>query len=159
MRGLAGIVLAAAALAAAGAAPAAPQLPAQKVALAALRGAVARGQIDGATAARDRAEINRAARLIQHLPSGRREHVEAALEAVTAFRGRLTRPRAAALFGQLKANDDYFAKHWAPADRTDVHDADGVVYRYFSGRCFEFHPLAEFVWLNARVTAKDADGA
>jgi hypothetical protein len=38
-------------------------------------------------------------------------------------------------------------------------DSDGIVYRYFAGRCFEFHPLAEFGALNARVSAGDALGA
>ena len=74
-------------------------------------------------------------------------------------RGRLTAPRALALIGQLKANDDYFAKHYAPAPKTDITDADGLVYRYFAGRCLEFHPLANFGALNARVAANDADGA
>src|SRR6266511_3800022 len=159
MRGLAAITLAVAALAAAGSAPAAQRLPDQKRALAAVRHALAAGQIDRATAARDTAEINRAARLIHRLPSGRREHVAEALAQVAAFSRRLTRPRAVTLIGQLKANDDYFARHWAPPGHTDITDADGVVYRYFSGRCFEFHPLAEFVMLNALVSIKDAGRA
>ena len=159
MRGLAALTLAVAALAAAGAAPAARRLPDQKRALAAVRHALAAGQIDRATAARDTAEINRAARLIHRLPSGRREHVAEALAQVAAFSRRLTRPRAVTLIGQLKANDDYFARHWAPPGHTDITDADGVVYRYFSGRCFEFHPLAEFVMLNALVSIKDAGRA
>src|SRR5439155_872907 len=43
--------------------------------------------------------------------------------------------------------------------KTDITDAEGVVYRYFAGRCFEFHPLANFGALNAHVAAGDADGA
>ena len=46
--------------------------------------------------------------------------------------------------------------HWAPADKTDITDSDGVVYRYFAGRCFEFHPLADFGALNAHIAAGDA---
>ena len=42
--------------------------------------------------------------------------------------------------------------------KTDVTDADGVVYRYFPGRCLEFHPLANFGALNARIAANDAAG-
>ena len=45
-------------------------------------------------------------------------------------------------------------KHYAPAPKTDITDADGVVYRYFAGRCFEFHPLANFGALNAHVAAR-----
>ena len=109
-----------------------------------------------ATAASARAEIARAARLIRGLPAGRGSHVAVALSELAAFGGRLTEPRTLTLVGQLKANDDYFALHWAPADKTDVTDRDGLVYRYFSGRCFEFHPLANFGALNARIAAGDA---
>ncbi len=69
----------------------------------------------------------------------------------------MTEPRALVLVGELKANDDYFAQHWAPAAKTDITDQDGVVYRYFAGRCFEFHPLADFGALNAHIAAHDAD--
>jgi hypothetical protein len=93
------------------------------------------------------------------LPSGRREHVTVTLAEIASFAGKMTQPRALSLIGQLKANDDYFLKHYAPAPKTDITDEDGVVYRYFAGRCFEFHPLANFGALNARVAAGDADGA
>jgi hypothetical protein len=68
----------------------------------------------------------------------------------------MTQPRTLVLIGELKANDDYFSQHYAPAPKTDIADADGVVYRYFAGRCFEFHPLADFGALNAHVAAHDA---
>ena len=155
MRYLATIAAAAVGLALAGAAPATSLLPVQKAALEAVRRAVAGGQIDASQAAIDRAEINRAARLIRGLPAGRGNHVGVALAEVASLSGRLTGPRAVALFGQLKVNDDYFANHWAPAGKTDITDADGVVYRYFSGRCFEFHPLANFGELNADVAQGD----
>ena len=53
---------------------------------------------------------------------------------------------------------DYFAQHGPPqgGTGTDITDADGIVYRYFARRCFEFHPLANFSALNARVARKDA---
>src|SRR4051794_16678731 len=144
----------------AGGAPAgAPQLPAQKLALKAIQRAVSAHSIEPATAAAGRGEVARAARLIRDLPSGRREHVAVALGELASFSGRLTQPRALTLVGVLKANDDYFAKHYAPSARTDVTDEDGVVYRYFAGRCLEFHLLANFGALNARVAANDAEGA
>lgn len=148
-----------AALAVAGAAPATAPVPGQVGALKALRVAYAAGRIDGATTNAGRAEIARAAHLARTLPSGRREPVVVALEALAAFAGRLTAPRARALIGQLKANDDYFAKHYAPSPKTDITDDDGIVYRYFQGRCLEFHPLANFGALNARIAAHDAAGA
>jgi len=160
-RGLFALAAAAALLAAlAGSAPAGtPPLPAQKAALKAIQKAAASNSIDPATAAAARAEVGRAAKLIRNLPSGRREHVAVALGELASFSGRLTQPRALALLGELKLNDAYFSKHYAPSPRTDVTDEDGVVYRYFAGRCLEFHPLANFGALNARVAANDADGA
>jgi hypothetical protein len=134
-------------------------MPAQNAALKAVNRAVAAGRIDHKAAARDRAEIIRAGSLIRRLPSGRREHVAAALDQIASFPGRMTGPRAVALFGQLRANSSYFARHSAPSAKTDIVDADGVVYRYFPGRCFEFHPLAEFGALNAHVSAGDMRGA
>jgi hypothetical protein len=159
VRGLAGIAVVAAAFVTAGGAPAANRLPAQRAALTVLQRARVTGQIDRATAARYRAEVDRAARLIRRLPSGRREPVAVALGEIAGFSARLTPTRAAALFGQLRANDDYFARRSTPFDRTDITGVGGIVYRYFAGRCFEFHPLAEFAALNARVSAQDAAGA
>ena len=95
VRGLIGIVGAAAGLAVAGAcagpAAAAKPLPAQKQALRAVRTAVAAGWLDPATAASGRSEIARAAQLIRHLPSGRREHVAVALSEIAAFSGKIGR--------------------------------------------------------------------
>ncbi|HST17747.1 MAG TPA: D-glucuronyl C5-epimerase family protein [Gaiellaceae bacterium] len=158
MRGLAVLVAALAALVVTGASAGTPALPAQKKALQAVNKAAKAGRIDPATASRARSEIGRAARLIRGLPNGRSNHVAVALSELAAFDGRLTKPRAVALVGQLKANDDWFALHWAPSDRTDITDADGVVYRYFAGRCFELHPLANFGALNARIAAGDTEG-
>jgi D-glucuronyl C5-epimerase C-terminus len=143
-----------AALALVAAAPATSPVPGEKTAFQAVK----RAHLDAATAQAARAEIERAVHLIRTLPSGRREHVAVALEELGAFDGRLTQPRALVLVGELKANDDYFSKHYAPADKTDIADDDGLVYRYFAGRCLEFHPLAEFGALNAHVAAQDAEG-
>ena len=160
MRGVAWIGVAVVAFLVTASAPAAParMLPVQRDARIAVKRAVESGWIDAKTAARSRAEIDRAARLMRRLPSSRANRIDVALSEVAAFSGRLTRPRALALIGQLKANDDFFARHGSPHDRTDIKDADGVVYRFFAGRCFEFHPLAEFAELNARVSAKDVAG-
>ena len=161
VRGLAGLVVVPAILlvaTGAAAAPAAKPVPGEKAALRAVSEALKSGRLDPATAAADRREIARAAHLVRSLPNGRGVHVDVALEEVGAFVGRLTKPRAIALFGQLRANDDYFASHWAPRSGFDITDSDGIVYRYFAGRCFEFHPLANFGALNGRVSARDAPG-
>jgi D-glucuronyl C5-epimerase-like protein len=145
-------------LVAAGATAAPPPVPGQKAALAAVQQAVKSSRLDPATAAAARAEISRAAHLARALPPGRREPVLVSLGQAAALAGRLTQPRAVAVFGQLHANDDYFAKHGAPRNHTDITGPDGIVYRYFTGLCFEFHPLANFSALNTQVSAKDATG-
>ncbi|HTR33493.1 MAG TPA: D-glucuronyl C5-epimerase family protein, partial [Gaiellaceae bacterium] len=127
-------------------------------ALAKLKSAQSAGRIDAATASSARAEIARAAHLIRTLPNGRGYHVRVALDEAASFRAALTLPRALELYGALKANDDYFSAHWPPADHTDYTDADGLVYRYYAGYCFRFHPLADFGALNARVAAGDVEG-
>jgi hypothetical protein len=114
--------------------------------------------VDAPTKADARSQIARAAHLIRTLPNGRGYHVLVALQEAAAFRGAVTQPRALALYGALRANNDYFAAHWAPSDKTDIVGADGVVYRYFGGHCFRFHPLANFGVLNARATAGDVEG-
>ena len=159
LRGLAGLLFASAALlVVTGAAAAPPPVAGERAALAAVRAAVAAGRLSRADANADRGEIARAVHLVRVLPSGRREHVQAALEQVGALGKRLTSQRALAVFGQLRANDDYFAHHTAPRNGTDITDADGIVYRYFSHWCFEFHPLANAGALNARIAAKDVAG-
>jgi D-glucuronyl C5-epimerase C-terminus len=143
-----------AALAVAGAAPATTPVPGETQALKTLRVA----PIDTNTRADGRAEVTRAVHLIRTLPSGRREHIAVALGELASFYKKLTEPRALALIGELRANNDYFAEHYAPAAKTDIVDADGLVYRYFPGRCLEFHPLANFGALNAHIAANDAEG-
>lgn len=160
VRGLTGLLFAVAALSVVtGAAAAPPPVPGQQAALAAVKHAVAAGHLTGADAKADRAEIARAAHLARVLPVARRARVEVALEQIGALGKQLTAPRAVAVFGQLKVNDDYFAVHGPPRNGTDITGADGAVYRYFPGRCFEFHPLANVSTLNARIAAKDAVGA
>src|SRR3954453_13186399 len=161
MRGIAWIAVALAGFLASGSGPAAQtrMVSLQLQPPVAVKRAAASGWIDGATAARSRAEIDRAARLIRRLPSERADPIDVALSELAAMSGRLTKPRALALTGQLKANDDFFARRGPPPGHTDIKDADGLVYRFFVGRCFEFHPLAEFVELNQRVWAKDVTGA
>ena len=154
MRGLVLVAAAVVALAFAGAAPAASVTSLERAALSSLK----RAPVSAGTKTSARSEIARAAHLIRTLPNGRSYHILVALQEVASFRNALTQPRALALYGALKANDDYFAKHWAPADSTDIVGADGVVYRYFGGYCFRFHPLANFGVLNARATSGDVEG-
>ena len=158
VRGLAVLFAAIVSLVLVGSAPATSVTQLEKTVLAKIQRARAAGRIDATTATQARAEVARAAHLIRTLPNGRGYHVQVALTEAATFNAALTQPRALELFGALRANDDYFAQHWAPADKTDIVGADGVVYRYFAGHCFRFHPLANFGVLNARAAAGDVDG-
>jgi hypothetical protein len=152
------VICAAAVTVAAGAAtaPAGKPEPAQKVALAAIKRQVARGHISPTDAARYRSAVDRAALLARGLPPARSAPLESQLAQAAAIAPKLTAPRALALFTQVEVNDNWFARHSAPPPQTDVTDADGVVYRYFAGKGFEFHPLASFGALNAVVASKNA---
>ena len=116
MRGLVVGAVAVVALTFTGAAPASSVMSLEKVALAKLK----RAPVSAETKTSARSEIARAAHLIRTLPNGRSYHILVALQEVASFRDALTEPRALALYGALKANDDYFALHWAPADTTDI---------------------------------------
>ncbi len=137
----------------AGSAPARTTLPDQKAALAGIQRAVAKGWIERADAARYRGTVNRAAQLVRGLPQARRVPLAANLHQVAQVASELTKARATAVMGQLAVNNAYFARNGVPARKTDITDADGVVYRYMSGLGFEFHPLANFGALNAQVAA------
>ena len=136
------------------AAPAGRRVPPQKIALAAVARLQAAGRIDPADAARYRKAITRAVALIPRVPASRATPLRSQLAQAAAIAPKLTAPRALAVFSQLEVNDDWFANHGPAASQTDITDADGVVYRYFSGG-FEFHPLGNFAALNADALSKN----
>ena len=70
-----------------------------------------------------------------------------------------TAPRALTLYSALEENATYLDSSPLPADGTDVTGADSAIYRFFSGKGFEFHPLANFSRLNALVGAGKTDEA
>jgi D-glucuronyl C5-epimerase C-terminus len=127
-------------------------------ALAGLAKAVAAGRLLPGQSAADRVQVRRAASLWKKLPSARGAALKAVLDDVAALAGSYTAPRAAALFGELKANADYLATH-AVLGRPgqDITDSDGVVYRYFPGHGFQFHPLGNMGALNAAVASGDLE--
>src|SRR5581483_1904953 len=86
-----------------------PPLPAQRLALDGIRAAAGRGQLDPATAGKDRTLVNRAVALIA-----------AQLQQVAALARRFSTPRALTLFGQLQANEQWLAQRAPPPDGTDV---------------------------------------
>jgi hypothetical protein len=62
-------------------------------------------------------------------------------------------PRALQLYTTLQENASYLDTHRLPDDGTDVSGSDGAVYRFFTGKGLEFHPLANASELNALVAA------
>lgn len=142
-----------------GSAPARTVLPDQKTALAGIQHAVKKGWVARADAARYRRTVNRAASLINRLPRIRRAPLAANLHQVAQVSAKLTNARARAVLGQLAVNNAYFARRGPPASKTDITDTDGIVYRYMSGLGFEFHPLANFGALNAKVAAGTNESA
>lgn len=138
------------------AAPAHPVPSPRTALLEAIATLQARGAITASEGRADRTAVSRAVRLVDGLPRQRAAPVAAALDQVEALADRLTPPRALALFGQLTVNDNWFARHGPLPSGTDVADADGIVYRYFPGAAFEFHPLANFTALNGDATSKNA---
>jgi hypothetical protein len=150
-----GVLIAAAALV--GASPARRPPSDRALILKGLTQAVDTGRLDPAEADAYRALVGRASALIRRLPPGRAVELRGVLHDVAAQRAAYTRPRALTLFTTLELNEDQLASHPLPEPRTDVRDAEGVVYRYFAGHGFVFHPLAEFAALNAAVSSGDEE--
>ena len=73
----------------------------------------------------------------------------------------LDAPRARTLFGMLAANVHELQAGGTrmPLALSDISGSDGVVYRYFPGHGYQFHPLASFAALAAAVTAGHVDVA
>jgi len=109
-------------------------------------------------AARYRHDVAQAARDQSRLPPLRARIVAAQLSQLTTLWDSYTSPRALALFSQLEQNLGYLETHRVPGRRVEVRDADGVVYRWFSGQGLEFHPLASFSALDNVAAAHDVDG-
>jgi hypothetical protein len=141
-------------------APAVASALAPQSALLARRGiahALAQHWLKPADARRYRADVALAMRDVSRLPKLRARIVTAQLNQVTALWDSYTSPRALALFSQLEQNLVYLETHRIPSERMDTSDDDGVVYRWFPGLGFEFHPLATFGALNNVAAQQNAD--
>jgi hypothetical protein len=119
--------------------------------------AVGMGWIKPSDASLYRSDVSLALRGTRVLPLLRARVLESQLAQVSTIWDSYISPRALALFAQLRENVDYLGSHGIPADGTDVTAPDGVVYRWFSGKGLEFHPLADFGQLNNLALAKNVD--
>ena len=119
--------------------------------------AVAMHWVKAPDAARYRLDVNRAMWDGRRLPSLRARVIESQLLQLTTLWDSYTSPRALALFTQLEQNLAYFETHRIPAERVDVSDGEGIVYRWFPNKGLEFHPLASFSALANAAGARDVE--
>jgi hypothetical protein len=68
-------------------------------------------------------------------------------------------PWALTLFSMLEENEVQLGARPLPPPGTDVYGDDGVLYRFVTGRGYEFHPLGNFAALNTLVLAGKTDEA
>jgi hypothetical protein len=106
-----------------------------------------------------RAELTQALPLARRLPPLRAKELRGVLHDVAALWRSYSTQRALVLFSTLAENEDWLATHRLPRAGTDIAGPGGVVYRYFPGHGFVFHPLAEFAKLNGLVSAGQDDAA
>src|SRR5581483_1922381 len=121
--------------------------------------ALARHWLKPADASRYRRDVARAVRDESVLPPLRAQVIASQLAQLQTWWDSYTSPRALALFAQLEQNLDYFETHRIPNTTVDVSDGEGVVYRWFSGKGLEFHPLASFSSLANAAAAHEMDTA
>ncbi len=115
--------------------------------------AVAAGRLTPEDGAEYKATLNRAARVLPKLPSSRYRNLAAVVHQVATLTRVYDEPRSLTIFSTLDFNVRWFATHWDRPGGTDVQASDGIFYRQFSGRGFQFHPLANFGKLNWFVTS------
>jgi len=99
-------------------------------------------------AATDRRILSRATSTWRKLPGARSTNLAGNLHDVALQWKAYIAPRALALFSMLEINTTYLGADAMPPDGADIRDADGVVYRAFSGHGLQFHPLGNFARLN-----------
>jgi hypothetical protein len=128
-------------------------------ALKGIAAAVAAGRLSSENGAHYRESVTRALSVVNRLPNPRAANLGAVLHEVAVQASSLNEPRALALFSMLEVNTSYFATHVVPGSPKDISGPDRVLYRYFYGRGFQFHPLGNFGALNADLAAGHDDDA
>lgn len=119
-----------------------------------LTSAVRAGRLSARSAARYRAMLGRAQADVGGLGGPAARTLASVLHDVAVEARVFDEPRSLALFGMLDANTRYLSAHRLRRGPGDIQDADGIVYRYFAGHGYAFHPLATVAALNARAVAR-----
>jgi hypothetical protein len=115
--------------------------------------AVAAGQLDQTTATGYATIAKQAVAEEATIPPLRAQTLAAMLKDIAAQARSYTGPWALTLFSMLGFNEQQLATHPLPPAGTDVFGGDGVLYRFFKGHGFEFHPLGGFGALNTLILA------
>ena len=123
-----------------------------------LSAAVDAGRLSPRSADRYQKLLNDSLTQLQGLRPGRVPALASVFDRVAVLAAEYDEPRALTLFSMLKANADFLRKHPPPSQQRDISDADGIVYRFFPGHSFQFHPIADFAQLN-RLAAKGRGSA
>jgi hypothetical protein len=93
------------------------------------------------------------------LTLGRAANLGLVLDDVAAHADAYDEPRSLALFTMLEANAEHLTARDPPEESADIAGDDGVVYRFFRSRGFQFHPIANLAALNRLVTRGEKDEA
>lgn len=115
------------------------------------------GQIDAAKAGAARKTYHDARSLRKRLSGARQLPLTNQLRTIESLakKNRITGDRVTPLFTQLQVNVDWFSSRGPGAG--DMRFGEGlIIYRYFAGWGWMFHPLANFSKLNANWTNKSA---
>ena len=117
-----------------------------------LRSAVGAQRLSAEAASRYEAIVDRALEDFGKMPLAGAANLAVVLDDVASQSSAYDEPRALALFGMLEANREHLKANELPEKPTDIAGPDGVVYRFFPARGFQFHPLANFAALNGHVS-------
>jgi hypothetical protein len=118
------------------------------------------GAIDAATASKARTAYNESRSLRKRTSGAKRTALTAQIRRVEAFarQNRITADRVMPLFFTLQNNVDWFKTNGPAAYGADRRfDKTGrIIFQYFPGTGWEFHPLSNFAKLNAVWTDKSS---
>lgn len=117
-----------------------------------LRSAVGAQRLSAEAGSRYEAILDRALEGFGDMPLAGAANLAVVLDGVASQTSAYDEPRALALFGMLEANREHLKANEPPEKPTDITGRDGVVYRFFPARGFQFHPLANFAALNGHVS-------
>lgn len=118
------------------------------------------GSIDSAKAAAARKTYSDARSLRKRLTGDRRVAMTHQIRTVESLarQNRITADRVTPLFQTLQVNTDWFRSNGPRTAGTDERFSrtGRIIFQYFSGQGWEFHPLSNFAKLNAVWTDKSA---